>query len=71
MLSVLGCTLTTIALIMVGLWIGNLFPAIKSLDSTSAGEPINTNLMWVPFALISLGIWFGFLSGYTKMKSGL
>ncbi len=69
-LSIVGCLSLTILLTLLGVWIGRHIdnPSIRSLGSEAAGSPSTVNLFWAPFALLSLGIWAGFLSGYWKMR---
>jgi len=68
-LCIVICTVVSVALIMLGLELGrHTTGSIKSLGATSGGKNVDINFMWVPFCLLSLGIWAGFLSGFTKMK---
>lgn len=68
--ALLACALIAVALIYLGYNLGENInnPNIKSLGSEAAGEPSNLNLFWFPFALLGLGLFAGFLSGYRKMK---
>ncbi len=62
-LSIFGCTIISILLIILGTWYGKMYPDIGKLGSSAT-----VNLMWIPCSLLSLGIWSGFLSGYIKMR---
>lgn len=65
LLSIIGCLIITAVLVASGVWLGDIItdPNIRSLGSSA-----NVNFMWFPFALLALGMWTGFLSGYVKMR---
>ena len=69
LLSIVGCSVVSAVLIVLGLWLGgHVSPEISSLGSESGGSTVGINLMWLPFSLLSLGLWAGFLSGYVKLR---
>lgn len=46
----------------------HLPPTIRSVGADGGGDPVDINFMWLPFGVLSFGVWAGFLSGYKKMR---
>ncbi len=69
-LCIVGCIMVSSTLLILGVLLGrNASLEIRSLGASSGGAPIDINMLWFGFVLLSLGVWAGFLSGYVKMRA--